>query len=524
MPDEKKAEKPGVIAYELKDEVPSKPGEEAKSKQPDVDDIRAQMAAGASFLGRVFKADKGSDHGGKAKEEKAKEEKAGEEKPKGEAGAGDGAAQTTEEAAAQPEFSDDDRAAAVLSVKPTKKAKTKEPPRAEAPMSVKEATEVAARAAAEAVRDVVAPTAKKEEIPAKKEEVEPEAYPDEYRDKAQIFDYLALSKPEKYKDLRTKLIAFDKKQADYISKWEEENSATFDPEDDAHAEFFDKNFPDIDSADIEAAKEAIDDARITLKAKKVAEKEMEPIKHRLEQERIHQAMAQVAPEIEAHEKSLIKEVFDLVAPDLGKWDPSQEKLAAVVAENEVEAEFVNAVVTPAADKLETYYRWLAGAEGYDERHPVHKALANTLMRLEKFIESRPSEEITRDGRTFATWEKINRLKPEDQQKFWGIGPNEVYQWIRSETLDQAKRGWEKRAKALDKYIQRKSGGVAASSASQGNAGGGSARKVLTANIVNAGEDGVGRGGIGLGNEPKSEQSGVGFSAFMRGLGFGKTAK
>lgn len=505
MPDEKKGTdtKPGVIAVTI---------EEPKTqhqKPPDVDDVRAQLNAGAGFLGKVF-GDK------KRKETKEEEDDKKDDKTEPE----DERDHEKEEEARRSE--EDARAAAVLDVKPAKVKKAQKQPKPEG-FSIEDATRVASEAAAKAVREVTAPKPPKEESRQDQAPLDSE-YPEEYVDDARHFEYLAITKPDKYKNLKKQVLAFSKKQQDYISKWEEENQAEYDPNDEAHDEFFERNFPDIDPADYEEAKKAIKKAEVAIETKKVVQEEVRPYKEALENERRKSVMAQLAPEIETHERGMIKAVFDVVAPELGEWDTTDQKLQEVVKENPLQSRFVNDVVTPAANMLQTYYRWMAGAEGYDERNPLHRALYASLDRLERFISSRPEDEITRDGKRFNRWDEIHKLPAEQRDGYWGIGPREVAQWLRSEVVNHARKRWENEAEALDKYVARKSGNGRVTKSAQNGDEGGDRRRMLNTNIVTADDDSGGGGHVNLDAGGKAQPSTLGFSGFMRGLGFGKTGK
>jgi len=504
----KGAEAPKVINIEIPDEPKPRPEPKADG---DLGAVRQGMSEAVPFIGRLL---------GKKEAPAAKPKK--EESAEG----GDAAAAKKVE---DGKVADDRTAEAVLKVKPKKREEgKKEEPAPEEKlepkqgMSVEQVAEVASAAAVKAIRSSQPAPEKKDA--AKKSSTK--EYPEEYRQNAQVFDYLSVAKPDQYGDIKERLVAFDQKHREYVSKWEEENPGEkFDADDEDHAEFYNKNFPDIDLDDVDEAEEEVQKAKFSAEAKRVAEEHVKPLRDQLERKEVEARVATVLPAIEKDEISLLKTVFEAVLPEGTDLKMDKESLRKTAEDFEMEAEIANEVATPAADLIGTYQLIANRIVPYNPKEPIHATLVESLERLERFIQSRPADERIRDGKRFVPLEKFVAMKPEEQQGFWAINHDEVVAWIAEEARQTAVKKWEKRKSQLDKYSSRNGGTVSVSvrkPTPQPEENGSS--NPFSSSVVGPGGGDSGRGHVGYGEQVRSNPAQHGIGALMRSIGMVKVPK
>jgi len=205
-------------------------------------------------------------------------------------------------------------------------------------------------------------------------------------------------------------------EADYIAAWEKANpGAAFDLNDEAHAEFYDKNEPRYDEQEFKRA------AKLNLKEQSKREIK-EELKKETEAETYEREMREHVPKNAAAVSTALTEmVADAGFKDLlkdGKLtkeveaeiDKASPHARAILHE---EAQLLAAQISE-VDKLERF----AGKYQMDPNFSVkvasgayvqpHRMLADFVQNLEREIAALPPEETARDGKRFVTQEEFMR--------------------------------------------------------------------------------------------------------------------
>jgi hypothetical protein len=337
-----------------------------EAKAPPVDSKQAVRQTGASFIAdRILsqnKADREAlDASKKAREEKAKEEKPvkkPDEKPEAKA------AETTEE---------------------PKTEKTEEPKggfrrsKAPKPISPEDIARTAAKAAAEAVRQVQPKADPKPRRPAELQ------LPDEFAEQKEVFQVLAEKHPEKYgtkaaKRIDEQLQEFVAKRESYEKQWRKENPGQeFDLEADEHAEFVEQHYPDIDPDHVKAAKREAADRSVETKV----EERVAPLRREMQAKEAVQKLAPIATRngdavIKNAVKEVAPELAEFMAPDklaeLADANPSFDRaLREVTPEFYAKTQVASMILSPGGDVL------------LDAKDPTHREVLQDLVAIENHI-------------------------------------------------------------------------------------------------------------------------------------------
>jgi hypothetical protein len=209
------------------------------------------------------------------------------------------------------------------------------------PLDDSKVAELAAKTAAETVRQMQ---------PAPPEpNIEPEPKPEPWEDtlramgkKGQYLAKLQSLKPEKYGDLGKRIHDFKAKEKEYRQTWEEENEGLeFDRNDPEHKDFFRKNEPSVYPDDYEEAREVFIEeqaaARVEAKFRPVVEEQR---RKQMEQEvapKIRDAVAEIVLEavasIDDDAKAIVEQ--DKTLNSLEEKDPIAAKALNEVSESYV---------------------------------------------------------------------------------------------------------------------------------------------------------------------------------------------
>jgi hypothetical protein len=258
---------------------------------------------------------------------------------------------------------------------------------------------------------------------------------------------------EDYKGLSERYVRSLKAALEYKAKWEKEHpDEEFDPEAEEHAEFFAKNDVDWDEDDYVRA-------LAELEAERIAERKLEKAREEIKKVKAEIQEKEAAPNIKAAQSQAAKKMLETidkrfdVLTDTGDID--QTKLAKVYEEDPVNAN----IVFQAADALEKSVaeleRLSRGLVEFDQKNPLHTALAEVITAEETRIASLPPEKRMRDGKLFLPGAQYEALPQDQKARFWRLTPADIESLIADQFAGLAKRQIEANEQALRKIAQRR---------------------------------------------------------------------
>jgi len=229
---------------------------------------------------------------------------------------------------------------------------------------------------------------------------------------------------ESYKELPQQFIDFQKAKKQYADDYKKEHGETVNWEDEEHANWIEENQPQFDEEDFV-------DARIELRADAVASKRMEKLQEKLtETERrategtLRERMTETAKaEISAFTEAFVPEAeWDLTTAAGRKAAAEEDPVLGGIASRWAE------VMEQAAEKLIRLYDG-GGLWKASMNDPVDRYLATLAQNWEKALADQdPESTLNKDGKQFATRAEFRKMTPEEQDKHWIIGREEML-WI-----------------------------------------------------------------------------------------------
>lgn len=401
-----------LIAMEEAKAVAPKEGEKKAKKEPLTQE---DMAKVTDLLGQQLSFRK-------PKEEK-KEEKKEEAKKEEEVKAEDKEEKKVEKA--------DEK------VKEEKKVKTTKRPEID-PVQI--ATD-AATSAARAVADSFKP---KE---AKKEEVA-DFLTDEEKDELLVFQEMGRLNPA-YKGLATQYRDSVKRIENYRQAWAKENpEKEFDPEDEAHDDFYKRVAPQFNERDYRKAEARLagmdmvkdietktQSETASLKAE-LAEKELTPIIHST---KIHAAVEILKGIDPAHLKAVEKDGFD-------KFREQEPTIADALS---ISASRLSGFIEAARQIDEPKARI-----PIDLKNPAHNEYINYLIAKEDEMKSRPmKDQLDEQGRMFSTRTDMLSMQPSMRKRYWFYNDDLLISERISEETEMAKKFVENENQRMEKFAK-----------------------------------------------------------------------
>lgn len=350
-------------------------------------------------------------------------------KPKKETDAEKAKKEEDEKAAAEAKKKQEDEAAA--------KRKTEEPAKSAPKPKAAKASAPTADEIAEKVADRLKPAEKAADSGPKLSE--------EDQRNRDIFQEMALAKPEEYGQHVQKFDKFVTAEAAYKAKWAKENpGAEFDADDEAHKQFYGQNEPTYFPEDY-------DDARITLRARKIAE---QTVNDRDQRRAFDEAKKVATEKLATVEQSVITDLAREVDPELVKLKdlPEEDPLADFALRPHIgklaamSAELIKAF-TPGLN-----YR-------FTDANPLQVEIIAKTYEYEGELLALPLEQqIAADGRKLAAIEDYNKMSPEQRRKHWSIWlePNAVRALLIRDAGNEARANLTK----LRERIEKKRNGTA----------------------------------------------------------------
>lgn len=263
-------------------------------------------------------------------------------------------------------------------------------------------------------------------------------------------------KPE-FKHLTAELESFLAKEANYKKAWSRDNPGqTFNPDADAHAEFYDKHEPQHDPRAFDVA-EAKLELRNEMKQERQREQEAQRAEHT---KQTVQTTAREAAD------TAVKDMVKAAAPDLKDFDGDFTKL-------EEDEPFVAEVLQDNALALKTLvdesYRLLTPELRVvpNESNPVHREILRRVYHYETALADKPASETKMDGKEFATIETFSHMTPAQQKQHWTLWnqPGYLTKCLAKDFTQLSSERIEKYRKNFDRVAQKR-GLTAAQAASQ----------------------------------------------------------
>lgn len=251
-----------------------------------------------------------------------------------------------------------------------------------------------------------------------------------------------------YKGSADNYLKFKEAERQYQSKWEAAHpDEEFDPSDDTHSKWYEKNEPSIDEDDFEEAKEAL----IREQAEKAAEerfrKELEPVKRKQAEE---SAIAKAAPKIEKTLQTIGRNAASAIDPKLGEL----KDLSKIGEEDPIAAEVLT----------DTASRWMPIAQGasllysghpVDQDNPVFQAVGELVSTLETQISQLDEDMQVRNGKQFATIAEYAKMSPREQARHWYVGEDELVEFVDKRMAFEAKQRYDAEIKRAELLAQRR---------------------------------------------------------------------
>ena len=290
------------------------------------------------------------------------------------------------------------------------------------PIDISEIVSAAAEGAARGTRKII----EEQRAEAKKEE-EAVDYPEQYKEEADELDALATLYPEKYSNLKQRLVDIDKSEAAYMESWKHKNPGSkFNPEDEEHSEFYAQNDVTIPAKHRAKAREHVTVEKSAAAARNVVEKD-----------RRERQVQQISASIPAQVNVAIGGALVDLAKELSGIDIDQSKpesFNSIETEDPTLARIALRFLPPAQKEITAALQLGSGVVRYDPKNESHKAVADITRSIhETIMQASPDKREVIDGgvkKKYASPIDFERLS-ESQRKFhWTITPEHVASTIR----------------------------------------------------------------------------------------------
>lgn len=382
--------------------------------------------------------------------ENAKPEAPGEAKPESKEAPGaeakPGASEKKEEP--KPAAPTESAAASALGLEPVAPKTPADPQPTKQQVDVSAVAEAAAEAATRTIGKMAPPNQPKAQ--------EADELTDDVKKALPVLEEMERINPGKYKDVAKRLSKFQRQEAAYAEQWERSHQGqAFNADDEEHAAWYARNEVKVDRGDR-------DDARVSIRAREVAKKEIAP-----QQERIERELARVRVEPAARQaaSAVTGEVFrafskeNLTPESFQKLQQEDPDAADVAME-------VDATYRPVAEAVPLLYHGVIDASD-PEVAPVAKAARKMLSAFEGELSSLDPSRLVRGGKRWVPMAKFISMSPSDQASSWAVGPDEIVSYVRNVAVAEAKGMHAKRVEAIESRARAR-GWVKASGSNTGN--------------------------------------------------------
>lgn len=273
-------------------------------------------------------------------------------------------------------------------------------------------------------------------------------------EKRRVFEQMAKDNPDEYAGLPEKFEKFVSQESKYKSKWEKENPGErYNPDDEAHSEFYDKYGIEYDN-------DAYVDARVELKSSEKLDTFAKKQQEQQERARREQEIAQRAERMTA-------DIPKLLAKEVTGQDVD---LDALESEDPVAAQFISMALRGANTLVSELTILAANPLKLDVKgNETHAILMDRLAYYENQLGELPfSKTLIKEGgrqKEFATLNDFNRMSESDQAHYWTVytHPEQTKKYIVKDFGALAKSDIEKQEQLFKQRFEKQKG---ASSQSQ----------------------------------------------------------
>jgi hypothetical protein len=239
-----------------------------------------------------------------------------------------------------------------------------------------------------------------------------------------IYEELHRSNPQKYpNDLTNRMARYVKSELDYALAWEKAHpEEAYNADDEEHAGWYAKNQPPIDEEDFE-------DARVSVKARQIIQREVEPQRRELQTKLERQ---EIEPKLKATAQTLGAEILKSVAPEFdGKL--TEESVNKIKEADPIAFEVASEVDNTLARVVYDGGMLWNGLAEYDDKNPHHSMARNIFLELETRLSEVNPSEIIRNGRKWAPFSKYAQMNPQERTGYYTTDYNDLVQYIRQFT-------------------------------------------------------------------------------------------
>lgn len=333
----------------------------------------------------------------------------------------------------------------------SKQAETKEPPKVEEPVnpvfgkkkSKKQQTEDLAAAVAKG-NEALVEAVKQQAAPKPVEEVKQEEPKFSAKEQRLVEQLKKLEEINpNYKDVSSKYVDFKRKESEYEKKWQEAHpDEDFDPDAEEHAKFYERNEPEIDEDDLEVAKEAMIEERVTKKAQEKAAKELEPIKAQKQHEAV---MAELKPKLEKTFMDVARDTAAQINPEFAKLTD----LTKVAEADPLAAEILGGVANHWLPVIQVAAQAYNGAE-FNPESPEGQRLGAVVTEIETGLLSLPQDERIRDGKNFATLAEFSKMDKAKRSRHWIVDEKSITDYASYRMKLDAKNFYDQETARIEK--------------------------------------------------------------------------
>ena len=328
------------------------------------------------------------------------------------------------------------------------KAREDEARQRESAMTPEKIAEISARAAGAVVEQLGLKKNGTGESTPQPEPPDPDKLPERYKDDADLYTALSELNPEKYKDIVRRIAASDASEQKYIADWKRKNpDKEFDPDDDAHDEFYDKIEVKIPEKDLKAAREKSVDIRAARVTRETLEAERRKLQAKERSQTVEATSKQRAGVETLRILTEIDPKLDLLVQDEGKRN---EVLKVIQSDRALNTTFEQ-LAPIASEQFRQVELLSAGAVQYDPANAHHAAIVNAAAEAHKEISALPAESRIIEGREYVAPDVFAKLSPEKQRSVWTVGPAEISMVIRrqfAKTLQEGVKNTRKLAREI----------------------------------------------------------------------------
>lgn len=297
-----------------------------------------------------------------------------------------------------------------------------------------EITERAAAAAAEAATTAMAKMAPKPDDKPLPKAPEDALTPAE-RKQFDVYQELESWKPDEYKGITGTYMKSLTEIRDYVKTWAKENPGQpFDPNDEAHNDFFARIEPPVDEDDW-------DDAKANIRAREISGQAIKPLNEKLRQMEQERARTMMEPVLQQKTlegvRMLLNEFDPEIAAEIVKPDglkELQEKDPITVGILNQTANILSALT---AEIVRLHDQ--AGGVAFDPRNPAHKEIADFILGQEQRISKLPANDRMRDGKRFIGRLDYGLLPPDQKSHYWYLDQDDVTYLLAQKYALQAKK-------------------------------------------------------------------------------------